>query len=244
MYYTPWPGWLYLNKIWVRIRRQWVDLSIQGSPGHSSHKTSHHAEPQHHVQRELSVSAQTLSEHPHDRQDPAAGSQHHHYRNHRLLLCLLPGVVPTQSIWWGADGLGLCCVSLHQHSHHGNTALPTRSLSSMEIICYSGDGSHDVFLPPVRSLPPDKLCWTHLQRSFCISANHCRHGSPHSGWPTSVFIVLVPPRGSFSFRHISDVSTRQIFCGSLRGQGVQRSSGPPDWCLLCCFRHLSIPANS
>ena len=78
-------------------------------------------------------STKTLRQHSYDRQDPTAGSQHHHYRNHWLLLCLLPRLVPPQSIWRGADDVGLCCVSLHQHSHHGNTPPTRRETLSMEI---------------------------------------------------------------------------------------------------------------
>ena len=122
MYYTLWPGWLYLNKIWVRIQSVVSGSDKQHSRHHTTPQTSHYANPQLHQGGD--VSAETLSEHFYDRQAAAAGSQHHHYWNHRVLLCLLPGLIPSQSIWWGADDVGLCCVSHRQHSHHGNTALP------------------------------------------------------------------------------------------------------------------------
>ena len=65
------------------------------------------------------------------------------------------------------------------------------TLAHRESLLYAnnaGDGSHDVFLPPVGFLPAHKLCWTHLQRSFCISAHHGWDGSSHSGCVSQLFV--------------------------------------------------------
>ena len=200
MYYALWPAWLYLNKIWVRIQ-QWVGINYSVE---LTQLLTPHIMPTLNFMSMEDMSLPRLSV-----SIPMIG---------RILLLVLNIIV-----------IGI--IGYYFAYYRGSFRQNLFDEELMMLVCAVSAFINTVIMVMVAMASSYHQSGSSLQTSY---AELISNG-------VSAFLLIIAGMvlliqvalhncfyfwGMFSFRPISDVYTRQIFRGSLRGQGVQWSVGP------------------